>query len=1013
MNRLTVTVWLIVGVLLCAPTPAHAEPISAAIGLTALISGIGVSASVAGAIGGAIITVGVSLGLNFIASKLTVTKKPAEEASSSPGAPVGVQTSLQIGGAVPRSAIFGRQATAGHFVYWNIYGANNEYLQLVYAIGEGQHDALESLYVNGKSCALGTTDGTGTQVPAFNGSARPNGPAAGPRLWVRFFSGAEAQAADAQLYNHANPVGRWTSNDRLAGISYVSVTLLYDEEVFQSGIPTFLFVIRGLRCYDVRLDSTAGGSGSHRWAQPTTYTWTDNPAVCLYNYQRGIYLGSELILGQGLAALDILDAMYGAAANACDELVTLAGGGSEKRYRVGMQVSADREHRTAIEQFLTAMAGSLLESAGSFGPIAGVAQVPALSFTDDDLIAGAAARYSAKRSRSDLVNALFSTFSDPSQMWQSVSAPPRTSSADELADGERLARSVDYPMIYSGTQAQRVAEIQRRLERQQATADVVLGLKYIVLEPGDWVTWQSDRFGFTKDFQVLRAQSGEDQTVALSLREIADSVFDWDEGADELDPQEPSDLPGYASPLATVASFALSDVTINGAGGLKIPALRATWSPISDRTIVAAIVEYRPQAQPTAVKQIRCDAPYAGEQIIAEGIQASTVYEARATIETVPARVTAWTNWIEETAPAEHVVPTALVAVSEIELLVAAALSEQFGRLRGRMEALETALIGLEGKTWTDKRDVRSDLAARAGTLSASITEVATVAATETEAVANQVTTVSASVDALDAEVTTQATALAAIDGKLAAAWTLKVDANGRVASIEAYADSENTAIAFTADTFLIALGSGDGPDDAEPAFLVQDVGGTPTLFFAGKLLANSIESGMIQANAITAGKIQANAITTGKLIADAAARIDSVVAADPFFYMDLTYYTLCSLSVTAVTGKYIIDSNIEFDGVIGFTASDSSLYYLIVQLLRDGAVVLDTLYVSPTATAISGTNLSFKFLGSVSSKCKATLTAGSHTLSLRIISGAVLSPASLRRAKEASIVAFEQRDNG
>ena len=45
-----------------ACTPAHGEPISAAIGLTAVIAGTGVSAAVAGAIGGAIVTGVISAG---------------------------------------------------------------------------------------------------------------------------------------------------------------------------------------------------------------------------------------------------------------------------------------------------------------------------------------------------------------------------------------------------------------------------------------------------------------------------------------------------------------------------------------------------------------------------------------------------------------------------------------------------------------------------------------------------------------------------------------------------------------------------------------------------------------------------------------------------------------------------------------------------------------------------------------------------------------------------------------
>jgi hypothetical protein len=43
------------------------------------------------------------------------------------------------------------------------------------------------------------------------------------------------------------------------------------------------------------LDSTvAGGSGSHRWNDPSTWEWSDNPAVCRYNWVRGIYANDDV-----------------------------------------------------------------------------------------------------------------------------------------------------------------------------------------------------------------------------------------------------------------------------------------------------------------------------------------------------------------------------------------------------------------------------------------------------------------------------------------------------------------------------------------------------------------------------------------------------------------------------------------------------------------------------------------------------------------------------------------------
>lgn len=813
--------------------------IAPAIAAVAAAVGIGATAaSVIGAVG----AVAVGVGVSYLSNKLFGAKAADPETSSSAGAPTGVQTSVQLGGAVPRSCIYGRQATAGHWDYWNVHGASNEYLQLVYLLGDGEHDALEVLYIDGEPVTLGDDTGAGRPVTTTKWC---NGDQA--RIFVRFFRGTETQAADEHLVTYGNPSGRWTTDDRLAGICYVSITLFYDETVF-GGIPRWLFQVRGRTLYDPRKDSTAGGSGLHRWTDKTTWEWSDNPAICLYNHQRGLWLGGELILGQGLAPLDLVTDMYVAAANACDELVDLAEGGTEKRYRLGMQVSADTEHRDAIERMVTAMAGLLIERAGAFGPLAGVAQVPVLSFTDEDLIAGAPAKYSAKRSRAELVNAVFATFSDPDQTWESVAVSPRTSSADELTDGERLAVPRDYPMIWSQAQAQRVAEIERRLARRQAAASVTLGLAWIVVEPGDWITWTSARFGFDTTFRVDATQPNDDHTVTLSLREIADDVFDWST-EDELDPQVPGDLPGYATPALTVSGFGLADVTITGAGGLKVPALRATWSPTSDRTITAVLIEYRPQAQPTAVKQIRCDAPSGGEQIIAEAIQAATVYEARATIETVPARTTAWTSWVEETAPAEHVVPTALTALTTLEQLsetVTATFAALLAKVDEWDEIIAAAALSRAQGEWLDKKKVRTEIAATGGKALAAVTELSTVVVTNQQAFAAYQVTVAATFEGVTASVETNTAAIATVDGKLLATAQLRLNANGYVSGFKAYNDGVTSTFIVQADTFAVAWGGLAGGTPV-PVFAIQNVNGSAKLSLRGDMLADGT---------ITAGKL-------------------------------------------------------------------------------------------------------------------------------------------------------------
>lgn len=911
MQRLSRT--LIAGLLATTllTAPAKAEPISTAIGLTMLVEGViggtAIFGITAGAIGGAIVGLGVSVGLNLLSNK--IFGKAAPSAPSAPATPSGAQLSLSIGAATPRSAIIGLQATAGQLAYWNLYGPDNEYLQLVFPIGVGLHDGLNGVYVNGKRCTLGTPVALGTPVEEFrdgNGNAH---------LWLRFFHGAADQAADAQLVTNANPAGRWTSAHRGAGVCYVSATLHYDPTLYPSGVPQFLFEVRGLRLYDPRKDSSNGGSGAHRWADPTTWEYSDNPAIGLYTYERGLFVSGVKQIGRGLQPVDLVTDYFVAAANVCDETVTNKDASTEKRYRIGMIVGADRDYAGVEQDFCTAMAGWLYKSAGAHGPIAGTTQLVDARgvFSDADLVVGKTVKYSDKLSRTDLVNAIFGTFSDPAQMWQQVPYPARTSSADETADGQRFEAQHDYPMIPFALQVQRVGEIERRLGRLQATATVPLGFNFSMFEPGDWMTWTSASRGFSKTFLVKGNSVDDDQSTLLTLREIDDDVFDFVPADDQLDPLDPGAGAGRNTPLSTIAIGALDAVQISGAGGLVIPALRINWSPVADRTVTAVMIEYRATGQPAEVKRIRFDNPAAGEGIIAEGIQAGTAYEARGTIETRPARATTFTSWVPQTAPPLHVVPTAksVIPGGVDPAALSAAVAKAFAIVNGKIAAIEDAIATVarqDATQWSQQVETRRLLSVREGVLSASIEEVSTVAVSTQTAFANYQVTVAATFGDLAASVATNATAIAGVDGKLAASFKVNVNAGSHEASLAAYADNSFAAWRFRADGFQISL-NGTGGGGAVDVFEVAMINGAPAIALKANVYADgSIIGRNIAADTLTGNLVKAVTIDTVN-IKNAAITVFGTAAVNSSFGLSSSsYFTVLtlSLSVTATLSSTI-----------------------------------------------------------------------------------------------------------
>jgi hypothetical protein len=638
--------------LLAGAGPAHAEPISLAI-----LGALAIEATAtAVAVTTFVITTAASLALSFGMQALN-RKKPGASPTANTQTTSGTQVSLEVGGEVPRSTLFGRAGIAGQFLYANTSGPKNEILQLVYALSDGQCESLEGVWVNGKYYTLGEDTGdAGRVVTGFGGVG-----AGTPLLYVKFHSGALDQPADQQLVDYANPAGRWTSDDRLAGICYVRVTCFYDEKAFQ-GVPQFLWDLKGYRCYDPRKDSTVGGDGAHRWGQPNTYEWAEDAATCLYNYQRGVWAGDELVVGQGLPAYDLSLDHYVAAANACDEDVPTLAGTAEKRYRVAFQARADQTHDRNIDAFLTAMAGSLVERGGVFAVVAGTGRTSLLTITDKDVLWEKGVEYTAKRTRAELMNTVFARFSDPAQNYGSVPIQPRTSAADEAADGgERLPGDFDLGMITSGTQAQRVAEIFRRRSRAQAKARLALPYRFRELEAGDWITWQTDRYGNTKLYEVESRLIDEDQTVQVVLQEVRASIYSWVPGFDEYFGGEEATGPQPGTIISTVPGFWAVPTVVAGTNGQQRPGILVTWSPITDRTVDGLKFEYRTVPGGAALVH-QVDNPGAGQAVILNGIQGNTPYEVRADLRTTPPRATTWTDWHAVDAP-DHIVEMAAAVI--------------------------------------------------------------------------------------------------------------------------------------------------------------------------------------------------------------------------------------------------------------------------------------------------------------------------------------------------------------
>lgn len=172
--------------------------------------------------------------------------------------------------------------------------------------------------------------------PRLNDQALPAG------CTATHYTGAQA-GADAALVAAFNAQGI-TYSDTLAGYAYsvfALPVLAFDGQL------NFSARIAGRKLYDPRKDSTNGGAGAHRLATPSTWEYSDNPALALADWLGSTAYGAgEAVLWSGVIT----------AANHCDALI---GAPAEKRRIVGVTLSTAADVPTVADA-LRAYAGCWL-----------------------------------------------------------------------------------------------------------------------------------------------------------------------------------------------------------------------------------------------------------------------------------------------------------------------------------------------------------------------------------------------------------------------------------------------------------------------------------------------------------------------------------------------------------------------------------------------------------------------------------------------------------------------------
>jgi len=239
------------------------------------------------------------------------------------------------GGKIP--LIYGRRRVGSTVVFMETDQNRSKDLFIVFAIAVGEVDQIEGNTIELNGVPISDTkvfrDGyyigsdkvssgagslnTVTQVGGNNTTTSDGRSGTSPtgryRMCFNLHHGADDQTADPMLT--ASLSSSWTSNHRLRGIAYIAASFEFDTKGMFRGVPQLTVCVKGKKLYDPRKDgSITGGSGSHRYNTPSTYEWSENPALTLLDYM------SNDRYGKGLASSVIDLQSFQTAANVADTL---------------------------------------------------------------------------------------------------------------------------------------------------------------------------------------------------------------------------------------------------------------------------------------------------------------------------------------------------------------------------------------------------------------------------------------------------------------------------------------------------------------------------------------------------------------------------------------------------------------------------------------------------------------------------------------------------------------------
>lgn len=462
-----------------------------------------------------------------------------------------------VDGTAAQHYVYGQVRKGGTITFSEATGTDNKFLHMIICLAGHEVQEIGDIYINDK-------------VVTLNGSGFVTSAPWNSKIRIKKKLGSETQTADADLVAETSV----DSSFRGRGIAYLYVRLEYDQDVFTNGVPSITAVVKGKKVFDPRTSTTA---------------WSSNAALCVRDY---------LVDERGLEDTGIDDTMLAVAANVCDENVPKATGGTEKRYAMNGVIVSDVQIGSALQQMMTACAGTLFWGQGAWKLKPAYYTPPVKTFTLNDLRGPITLQ--TRNSMSEVFNAVQGMFNDAAQDWITVDYPKLVGSTFVTEDnGVESVIDVELPMTTSSATAQRISKLALFRGREQMMFSADFSLSALEVQVGDIVALTINRYGWTaKEFEVMgwrffNSTEGGEMMINMTLRETSAAAFDWnaDEralAANNSNLPDPWSVPGIGIALQTVSRLIYEKLTnvitvnVTTASSFYVERVEVQFKPIAD-----------------------------------------------------------------------------------------------------------------------------------------------------------------------------------------------------------------------------------------------------------------------------------------------------------------------------------------------------------------------------------------------------------------------------------------------